>query len=143
MIVESARASDLDGIRRLLTSAELPTTDLTPAMLTHFVVVRDGNALKAVGGLEWNEGSALLRSVAVDPALRRSGLGEAIVKALEDRARQAGAASLHLLTTTAALFFDRRGYRVASRSEAPAGIRSTAQFAGLCPASSTFMSKTL
>jgi amino-acid N-acetyltransferase len=43
------------------------------------------------------------------------------------------------LTTTAESFFAKHGYQRAARESAPAAIRGTREFAGICPASSTFM----
>jgi amino-acid N-acetyltransferase len=51
--------------------------------------------------------------------------------------------TLFLLTTTAEGFFARLGYLHATRDVAPPAIRSTKEFAGICPASSAFMSKQL
>jgi N-acetylglutamate synthase-like GNAT family acetyltransferase len=50
---------------------------------------------------------------------------------------------MYLLTTTAAGFFERRGYVAAARESAPAEIRATREFADICPASSAFMVKHL
>ena len=48
-----------------------------------------------------------------------------------------------LLTTTAASFFAKRGYRPLARDEAPAAVRATAEFRSICPASATCMGKSL
>jgi arsenate reductase len=52
-------------------------------------------------------------------------------------------ARIYLLTTTAAGFFGKRGYLPADRDQAPAGIRATREFSGVCPASAAFMVKHL
>jgi amino-acid N-acetyltransferase len=70
-------------------------------------------------------------------------LGVSLVSGAETWAAGQGVKILYLLTTTAAGFFARLGYVAAPRSAAPAAIAATAQFAGLCPASSTFMCKVL
>ncbi|NID14509.1 hypothetical protein [Luteibacter yeojuensis] len=57
--------------------------------------------------------------------------------------RRPGFAKLFLLTTTATDYFVERGYRRVDREEVPADIRSTRQFAGLCPASALVMVKEL
>jgi amino-acid N-acetyltransferase len=51
--------------------------------------------------------------------------------------------ALYLLTIDAAAFFSRLGYQEIARSEAPAAITGTAQFAGLCPSSAHCMRKPL
>jgi amino-acid N-acetyltransferase len=74
---------------------------------------------------------------------RGGGHGKALVSHAEAWASQHGVEALYLLTTTAAEFFARLGYVAIPRSEAPAAIAATAQFASLCPSSSTFMRKVL
>jgi amino-acid N-acetyltransferase len=143
MSLAAASPADAPAIRALLEASGLPAADLSPALLEGFLVRRDGAALVATGGLEWAGEDALLRSVAVAAAARGAGVGAVMVAALEIRARQRGARALYLLTATAEHWFAGLGYRVLPRQLAPDGIRATAQFAGLCPSSSVFMSKAL
>ena len=96
-----------------------------------------------VVGVEVYGSVGLLRSLAVEPSHRKSGLGVSLVSNAETWAAEQGVETLYLLTTTAAQFFARRGYEAVPRSEAPAAIAATAQFSDLCPASSTFMRKVL
>jgi amino-acid N-acetyltransferase len=86
---------------------------------------------------------ALLRSLVVAASARGQGAGSALLLQAEAHARAHGVRTLYLLTTTAEEFFARRGYTRASRETAPAAIRSTREFAGICPASSAFMSRQL
>ena len=52
--------------------------------------------------------------------------------------------AVYLLTTTAESFFAQRGYQHAPQGfRAPPAIRTTREFAGICPASSAFMTRTL
>lgn len=143
MGIERATAGDAAAIHVLLEDSGLPVSDLGPALLESFLVLRERGKLVAVGALEWAGGDVLLRSLAVAPARRSGGAGKALVAALEDEARRRGARAIHLLTTTAERYFAGLGYGIAPRESAPAGIRGTAQFAGLCPASSAFMVKIL
>ena len=107
-------------------------------------VARDGDRrLLGVVGLQRVAGAALLRSLAVTATVRSQGVGARLLLAAEAQARATGIGTLYLLTTSAAPFFASRGYVTQTRDAAPAGIRGTAQFAGLCPASSAFMAKTL
>lgn len=85
----------------------------------------------------------LLRSVVVPPPARDRGLGRAVVEALEAEAARLGAARLHLLTATAARFFEGLGYRPAERAAAPPAIAATAQLARLCPASARYLVKSV
>jgi amino-acid N-acetyltransferase len=138
----SARPT-LEGAVALLEDAGLPTGDLTDTHCEHFFFVGTADAPTGLVGLELFGDVGLLRSLVVAPPRRGRGDGLALVKHAEAAARRQGIAALYLLTTTAEDFFARHGYRRAERAVAPAAIRSTREFAGLCPASSAFMSKGL
>lgn len=86
---------------------------------------------------------ALLRSLAVAPDHRGSGIATALVTHAEQHAQSQGVTSVFLLTTTAEEFFRRRGYVATERSHAPDAIRATREFADLCPASSALLVKAL
>ncbi|HKS55787.1 MAG TPA: arsenic resistance N-acetyltransferase ArsN2 [Steroidobacteraceae bacterium] len=131
------------GVAALLDASDLPSADLTDAHMEHFFFCGPAAAPTAVVGLEVCGSSALLRSLVVQPHLRSSGLGKALVERAEAEARACGARSLYLLTTTAARFFQRCGYVPALREDAPPEIRATREFADICPASSAFMVKHL
>jgi predicted GNAT family acetyltransferase len=69
----------------------------------------------------------------VTSAHRTQGLGQRLVERAEHHARECGAATIYLLTTTAEAFFRSRDYIVTPRESAPPAILSTPEFAGLCP----------
>jgi amino-acid N-acetyltransferase len=127
----------------LLDRVGLPTSDLTDAHMDHFFYAGDASAPSGLVGLEVYRSSALLRSLAVAPDHRSTGLGSALVEHAESHARTLCVSRLFLLTTAAEPFFHRLGYRVTPREGAPQDIRSTREFADLCPASSVFMAKRL
>ena len=131
------------AVEALLIRANLPVADLHARAGLQWFGVRRGEPLIGVVGVEVYGAVGLLRSLAVEEAYRRSGLGRALVERAESWATRHGVEALYLLTTTAANFFARRGYQAIPRSEAPAAIAGTPQFVGLCPASSTFMRKKL
>ena len=130
-------------VEALLTEAQLPVADLASSRSLKLLGIRDGGGLLGVVGIEVYGRVGLIRSLAVEPAHRKSGLGVSLVSNAEAWAAEQGVETLYLLTTTAAQFFARRGYEAVPRSEAPAAIAATAQFSDLCPASSTFMRKVL
>jgi amino-acid N-acetyltransferase len=130
-------------VETLLTEAGLPIADLPSCRGLNLLGMREGGRLVGVVGIEVYRSVGLLRSLAVAEARRQGGLGRALVSNAEAWAAAQGVKTLYLLTTTAAAFFVRLGYEVISRSEAPAAIAATTQFAALCPASSTFMRKVL
>jgi amino-acid N-acetyltransferase len=125
----------------LLTACKLPVSDIDASSSQQFFAHCAGEEVLGVVGLELYPPIALLRSLAVSPSCRGSELGQALVAFAEQQAAAQGITSLYLLTTTAAPFFATLGYADTARAEAPAAIQATAQFAGLCPASSSFMSK--
>ena len=130
-------------VEALLTEAQLPVADLASSRSLNLFGMRDGGRLVGVVGIEVYGSTGLLRSLAVAPAHRNSGLGGSLVSNAEAWAAKQGVKTLYLLTTTAAPFFARRGYESVPRSEAPIAIAATAQFSDLCPASSTVMRKVL
>ncbi len=137
------RAPDRTAVIRLLESASLPTIDLTDGHMEDFFYVGPPTAPIGIVGVQFHGVDALLRSLVVTSAHRTQGLGQQLVERAEDHARERGAASVYLLTTTAESFFRSRGYVVTSRDSASPAIRSTPEFAALCPASSAFLSKRL
>jgi len=127
----------------LLDAASLPVADLTDAHMEHFFYCGPVHAPTGVVGLELCGRDALLRSLAVAPAQRGTGLGVSLTRHAEARAHARGVHSLYLLTTTAETFFKRHGYAAADRATAPEAIRATREFADICPASSAFLVKLL
>ena len=131
------------AVKQLLSKSSLPITDITAQHLRHFFGCGSGPELEGLVGLELYGEVALLRSLAVAAAHRGVGLGSRLVAFAERHARDQGVKSLYLLTTTAEAFFLRRGYARMPREDAPTAIRSTKEFAGICPVSSAFMVKHL
>jgi amino-acid N-acetyltransferase len=138
-----ARAPQHEDVVRLLESAGLPTSDLSDGHMESFFYAGPATAPIGIVGVQFYGADALLRSLVVNTAHRAQGLGQRLVERAEQYARERGATTIYLLTTTAESFFRARGYPAAARDSAPPAIRSTPEFAGLCPASSAFMSKRL
>jgi len=133
---------DLRRLAELLDAERLPSGDLREPDVRLFAF-RDGDAAIGYAGLEIHGTDALLRSVVVDPARRRAGLGRAIVEATLAQAHRLGATRAFLLTTSAKAYFERLGFVSIDRASAPETILSTRQAAGLCPASAPLMVRTL
>jgi amino-acid N-acetyltransferase len=139
--VDIAAGPTRSGAASLLKSAGLPTSDLDGAQLQHFFFIGTASVPIGLVGLELCGDHALLRSLVVAPSARAGGAGTALVGHAETHARSQGARDVYLLTTTAEDFFARRGYVRIGREAAPEPIRSTREFADICPASSAFMVK--
>lgn len=131
--------SDWGVFAEALEQASLPDDDIRADGLSFFAF--DDPAGRRVGyaGFERCGSDVLLRSVVTVEAVRGEGWGAAIVRWMLRRAAEEGAPEVHLLTMTAAPFFERLGFHHLDRAAAPVGIRATAQFAGLCPASAKLM----
>lgn len=139
MSIARLGADELPEIRALLEANGLPVADVGPDIM--FLGVRDRVGLEGIVGLERHGDVGLLRSLAVRPDRRRSGLGSSLVAELERGAAGDGVETMYLLTTTAEHFFVHRGYARIERVAVPPAIRATTEFASLCPASSTVMRK--
>ena len=133
----------LDPIRSLLKACALPAADISETRAIQFYGIDDGKKLVAIIGLEKFSDVGLLRSLAVDASCRNRGLALRLVAHVERIAALQNIRVLYLLTTTAASFFEQKGFTPVARAEAPPCIQTSAQFAGICPASSTLMCKPL
>lgn len=147
--LRDATAADLPAIERLLAATGLPAAgvaDVFAAAPADFVVADDPHApgeLAAVAGLEVCCDNALLRSVAVQPAWRQHGFGQALVRRVVCRAEERGIRALYLLTMTAEHYFPRFGFAQVARDAVPARIAATLEFRSACPASAIAMAKPL
>jgi amino-acid N-acetyltransferase len=140
--LEPATPTDLDRVERLLAANDLPTADVRADAPRFYVAWADGDPV-GVGGLELHGDAGLLRSVVVADPHRGRGYGTAICAKLEACAEQADVETLYLLTTTATDFFREHGYVVVDRAAAPERLRTSRQFADLCPESATCMRKSM
>ncbi len=138
MKIRPAQSRDLPVIRSLLVEAGLPDEDIG-AHLATMLVGEQARTVVAAGALEPLGTVALLRSVVVAPQFRGRGWGVRMSVRLLDCARGLGIRDLYLLTTTASSFFAALGFRAVPRDQAPAAVRGTRQFAGLCPSTAVAM----
>ena len=134
-------ATDMEKLAALLSAVGLPIADLALPGRQFYRFSTTLGEMVAVGGLEGRGEDRLVRSIAVVPTARGKRFGKAVAMTLERLAGEDGAKRLHLLTTTAAPFFERLGYVAADRSAAPFEISASAEFVGLCPATAHYMTK--
>ena len=133
-----AEVEDLENITRLLRINDLPFSDIKESAI-EFIVAKNDNELIGCIGLEVHGTEGLLRSFAVDNNFRKMGIGKEMYHRLLSYATQNNIRTLHLLTNTAKDYFTKTGFIAANRSKAPELINKSAEFAGLCPASSVYM----
>ncbi len=137
-----ASGADAAAVESLLARQSLPR-DGVSSWLDHFWLAENEGAVVGVAGVEVYGASALLRSVAVDPSWRGSGLGRLLAERVIAEAQAAGARDVYLLTTTAEHYFPRLGFACLDRGEAPEALSESAEFRGACPASAVLMRRSL
>ena len=125
----------------LLSSAGLPTGDLTQQHCDSFFYMGPEAAPEGLVGLELLGDVALLRSLVVADGLRGSGAGARLLAHAESHARARGVKTLYLLTTTAERFFPKLGFEPISRADVPESIQASVEFQSACPRSATVMRK--
>jgi N-acetylglutamate synthase-like GNAT family acetyltransferase len=136
-------AGDNPVLTAALEAAGLPTNDLIEPG-RHFFRFTNGDRLIGFIGWELNEDrSALLRSLVVMPSERGKGAGKAIVSWALTRLAELGVADVFVLTTTAESLILKLGFVRCERHSAPASIRESRQFTGLCPASAALLQRRL
>ncbi|HEX8251847.1 MAG TPA: arsenic resistance N-acetyltransferase ArsN2 [Thermoanaerobaculia bacterium] len=136
--ISPASADDLDAVKALLVASGLPTAGVDEHLKT-FLVARDGDTLVGCGGAEAYQFAALIRSIAVDPNYRSSGLGRRLVRQLLDRLASRGLREFYLLTTDAEGYFKKRGFKVIDRDEVHPQLLSSREFQDACPDSAVCM----
>jgi amino-acid N-acetyltransferase len=137
-IIETATRQDLPAVRALLEGMQLPLDGIDDVGDT-MIVARDGSRVVGAAALELYADGALLRSVAVDPAVQGEGLGHRLTEAALQMAEARGAPGVFLLTTTAERFFPRFGFEVIGREEVPASVLASVEFRSACPATAVVM----
>jgi amino-acid N-acetyltransferase len=136
--VRPAAGHDCPAVIALLEAASLPTAGVPPT-LERFLVAEEHGRVIGVVGLELYEDGALLRSAAVQPGGRGTGIGAALVRGILAAARESGVTDVYLLTTTAERWFPRFGFERIARADVPAGVGSSLELREACPASAAVM----
>jgi amino-acid N-acetyltransferase len=129
---------ELGNITLLLKESNLPYGDIEECDV-HFIIAKENERIVGCIGLEKYDTEGLLRSFAVDRHYQGKGYGYELYNRLLFYAVQNGIQTLHLLTTTAANYFIKTGFRKANRSNAPEVIQNSKEFKSICPSSSHYM----
>jgi amino-acid N-acetyltransferase len=138
--VGAIHADETAELLCLLEENRLPREGLLPHLPTT-LVARSGGRLVASAALEVYGDVALLRSLAVEEAHRGAGLGIRMTREALDLARRLGVSKVILLTETAEGFFAKQGFRRIAREAAPERVRSSVEFASVCPTSAVAMER--
>jgi len=136
--IRPAGPRDLPDIIALLEAGKLPLAGLDAHVATTLVARRNARVV-GCAALEIHGTVGLLRSVAVDETRRGEGLGHQLTQAALDLARARGVRTVYLLTTTAAAFFPRFGFREVSRDDVDPAVQRSVEFTKACPADAVAM----
>jgi amino-acid N-acetyltransferase len=134
-----ARGRLKQEVLSILEQNELPTSDIDETKT--LFALSDGHSVIGTGGLEFFGDCALLRSLSVKKDWQGKGLGRFITGKLEQVCRERGIKNIYLLTTTAEDFFNKEGYLVMDRADAPLSIKNCSQFTTVCSSSGILMRK--
>lgn len=134
------RPADLHEVLALLENASLPAAGVQAAF-DGFIVAECLGRIVGAAGLELHGRNGVLRSVVVDPGLRGQGIARGLTTRILEAAEAAQLSCLYLLTETAELYFEARGFLRIDRSEVPPPVRDSVEFKEACPASATAMVK--
>ncbi len=125
-------------MHELLKSSGLPATGV-PESLEGFPVA-DFSGVAGTIGIERSGKAVLLRSLAVRPDCRKSGIAAELVERSLEMARETGAREAYLLTSTADKYMQRWGFQYIERSRIPADLLKRSDLeAACCPVSSSCM----
>jgi amino-acid N-acetyltransferase len=140
--IEALRLDDLDDVLELLTASQLPLDGLRDHLATTLVARHDGRVVGSAT-LEIYPDGALLRSVAVAPAVQNQRLGRRLTEAAIRLAGERAMPAIYLLTTTADGYFPKFGFERIARSDVPASVQTSIEFTSACPSTATVMRKPL
>ena len=100
--MERVDAGDVDALRRFLRAADLTVSGLDPSTVDVWVTRNQRGAIVGSAGYELSSDTrhALIRSVAVSPAHRSSGLGTRLARFAIRQAATEGAESAWLATSS-------------------------------------------
>ena len=132
------KETDHRQIIELLKSNGLPYEDIVSSKVQFITKEANGNLIGCVGMEKYGE-DGLLRSLAVNNHYKNTGVGETLLVELFHKSKIAGIKKIHLLTTTADTYFEKYGFKITVRSNAPEQILQSKEFSQICPASSTYM----
>ncbi|MDR3653586.1 MAG: arsenic resistance N-acetyltransferase ArsN2 [Paludibacter sp.] len=135
-----AREEDMKAIIELLKTNNLPTTDLNTGQRTFIVALSDGKVIGCVALESYND-AGLLRSLVVNNDFRAKSIGQKLV--FEAEVLNNKLKNLYLLTTTAAGFFLKIGWKNTERTSVPESIARSDEFASICPSTAICMTKPL
>jgi len=145
-IVESARETDRQAVSELLAACGLPLEGLELGFGRFIVAAEESGASRAIvgcAGLEVHGAHCILRSLAVHPRARGTGIARELIDEILSRARLSGCTDAWLLTRTVEKLALRRGFSKVARIDVPRELLDTTEFAIDTCATATVMRRSL
>jgi len=125
--IDPALPQDFPAARELLALCRLPLQGVEDHWNRFLVARHDGNLVGCVG-IEIYGTACVLRSLAVAPPFRGSGLGRRLMAAIIGSARDSGLTDAYGLTATAERMMTRLGFRAIPRETVPVEVRASREF---------------
>lgn len=129
----------ISDIKELLSSNKLPYSDIENDKIYFIGAFNPEGNMVGTAGLEMNGTEGLLRSLAVNKSYHLKGIGKMLHDAIISHALVLGVKNLYLLTTTAAKYFEKNGWKIIDRSSVPDQTRNTTEFTSICPTTAVCM----
>jgi amino-acid N-acetyltransferase len=126
-----ATPDDADEIKIFLKRFKLPAGGIEPH-LQNFIMVKCEDGLVGTLGLEIYDKLGVLRSFAVEPESRGLGIGQEMYGQMLEHVRSLGLTDLYLLTTSAELYFAKRGFEKVERKGTPPVLGKSIEFKSAC-----------
>jgi N-acetylglutamate synthase-like GNAT family acetyltransferase len=140
--LRTVEQSDYAALATVLAENNLLSGDLDGENKRFFAFEDDSGWRVGVGGLEIYGDVAILRSFLTMSCHRGEGLGAQMLEEVLAAAKASGVRDAYLFTENAQGFFEKQGFKLVRREEAPAAIKASAQFAEHCR-TATFMHRQL
>ena len=135
--IKIAEQDDFLQIHELLNCNGLPVDGVNTETGEYYIA--SGQNIMGIIGFESYGTAALIRSLAVDPQFRKSGIARKLIEHVLRVLRGDGFNEVYLLTNTAEKYLNKYGFIKINRDDVPANVLETSALGDACPKSSTCM----
>jgi C_GCAxxG_C_C family probable redox protein len=137
-ISESYAEPSLGEIILLLQQNNLPINDIEPGK-QHFIVSRIEDEIVGCIGIEGYGELGLIRSLSVKQSYQNKGVGKELYSKALQYCLEKGFNKIYLLTTTAAKYFEAKGWKRIDRAAVPKIMHTSKEFSEICPTTAICM----
>ncbi|MGE1063453.1 arsenite methyltransferase [Megasphaera paucivorans] len=135
--IKIAEQKDFPQIYNLLEHSGLPVSGVSDDTGKYYIA--QGTSIMGVLGFEIYNDVALLRSLAVCPKFKKSGIASKLIQYVLNILREQRCKGVYLLTNTAETYLSRYDFISISRDAVPVDILETSSLGNICPKTSTCM----